>query len=177
MAAPEPPQALPRPVYRVETERLLIRCWEPADGPRLRAALDELDSYLRPWIPWMRHEPQSLDETVARLRGYRASFDLDRDYRYGVFDPTGTELIGETGLYPRVGPGAREIGYWTHSRHAGRGYATEAAAAMVRIAFEIDRVERIEIHCAVGNAPSAVVPRKLGFAHEATLRRRTIDSE
>ena len=171
------PAAEPRrPAYRVETDRLLIRCWEPADGPRLRAALDELDDYLRPWIPWMRHEPQPLERTVARLRGYRASFDLDRDYRYAVFDPAGRDLIGEAGLYPRVGPNAREIGYWIHARHAGRGYAFEAAAAMVRVAFEIDRIDRLEIHCAPQNVASNVIPRKLGFVLEATLARRSFDA-
>jgi RimJ/RimL family protein N-acetyltransferase len=125
----------------------------------------------------MRNEPQTLAGTVARLRGYRAAFDLDQDYRYAVLDRSAGELVGETGLYPRVGPGAREIGYWTHARHTGRGYALEAAAAMVRVAFVIDGVERIEIHCAPENHASTAIPRKLGFTHEATLPRRIEDSE
>lgn len=166
-----------RPAYRLETERLVIRCWAPDDAPRLRVALDELDAHLRPWIPWMRGEPRTLAQTTARLRGYRAQFDLDRDYRYAVLDPSEAELIGETGLYTRAGPGAREIGYWTHARHAGQGYAREASAAMVRVAFDVDGVDRVEIHCAPGNAASASVPRKLGFTHEATLARRIEDSE
>lgn len=165
------------PAYRIRTERLLIRCFDPADAPQLRAAIDELDLYLRPWIPWMRNEPQSLAQTVSRLRNYRASFDLDRDYRYGVFDRSGAELIGETGLYPRIGPGGLEIGYWIHQRHAGRGYAIEAAAAMVRIAFELERATRLEIHCDPDNHASQGIPRRLGFRHEATLARRSTDSE
>jgi RimJ/RimL family protein N-acetyltransferase len=166
-----------RPAYRVETERLVIRCWSPTDGPRLRAALDELDDYLRPWIPWMQYEPLPLEQTVARLRTYRANFDSDRDYRYAVLDPTETELIGENGLYTRVGPGAREIGYWVHSRHAGKGYAVEASAAMVKVAFELDRVQRIEIHCAPENVASTRIPMRLGFQHEATLPRRIVDGD
>jgi RimJ/RimL family protein N-acetyltransferase len=166
-----------RVAYRIVTDRLLIRNWEPADAPRLRTALDELDAYLRPWIPWMRHEPASLAATAARLRAYRGSFDLDRDYRYGVLAPDDTALIGEVGLYPRIGPNAREIGYWMHERHAGRGYGFEAAAAMVRIGFEIDRIDRIEIHCMPENLASAIIPRKLGFRHDATLPNRAIDSE
>lgn len=165
------------PAYRVETRRLVIRCWTPEDAPKLRRAIDELDSHLRPWIPWMRSEPQSLDQTVARLRSYRASFDLDRDYRYAVFDEAEAELIGETGLYTRAGVGAREIGYWTHLRHGGQGFAVEAAAAMVRVAFEVDGVDRLEIHCARENEASARVPLRLGFTHEATLARRIEDTE
>jgi len=165
-----------RPAYRVETERLVIRCWSPEDGPRLRRALDELDGYLRPWIPWMQHEPLPLEQTVARLRAYRANFDSDRDYRYAVLDRGETELIGENGLYTRVGPAAREIGYWIHARHAGQGYAVEASAAMVKVAFEIDRVQRIEIHCAPENVASTRVPIRLGFKHEATLPKRIVDT-
>ena len=36
----------------------------------------------------------------------------------------------------RVGPVAIEIGYWIRSDHAGRGYATEAAAILVEAAGE-----------------------------------------
>jgi hypothetical protein len=38
----------------------------------------------------------------------------------------------------------------------------------------IDHEQRVEIHCEPDNVASASVPRKLGFTHEATLRRRAI---
>lgn len=161
-----------RTTYRIETARLLIRCWEPSDAPRLRALIDASDQHLRPYIPWMEDEPASLAQTAERLREYRARFDRDEDFRYAVFDREGKTLIGETGLYPRVGARALEVGYLTGAGHLGRGYATEAAMAMVRTGFEIARVDRIEIHCDPGNTPSTRIPEKLGFSHEATLRRR-----
>ena len=58
-----------------------------------------------------------------------------------------------------------------------RGYATETAAALTRIGFEIMGLERIEIHCDVRNVRSAAVPAKLGFVHEANLRRRAISAD
>lgn len=82
--------------------------------------------------------------------------------------------MGGTGLHPRVGPGALEIGYWISVRHVGRGYATEAAAALTRVAFEVHGVERMEIRCDPRNEASAAVPRKLGYTHEATLRARVL---
>ncbi|NND45425.1 MAG: GNAT family N-acetyltransferase [Xanthomonadales bacterium] len=163
--------------YRVETERLVLRCWEPADAPALRAALDACDAYLRPWIPFMKDEPRSLAQTTDWLRGHRASFDLGDQFRYGVFDRASGELLGENMLLARVGPGGLEVGYWTHVDQAGRGIASEASSAMIRVGFELMGVDRIEIHCAPGNAASAAVPRKLGFVHEATLRRRVTDTE
>ena len=58
------------------------------------------------------------------------------------------------------------------SYHDGQGLATEVSAALTRVAFEIDQVDRVEIHCEPQNVRSAAVPRKLGYQHEATLARR-----
>jgi RimJ/RimL family protein N-acetyltransferase len=167
-----------RPIaYRIETERLLLRCWAPEDAPVLRAALDESDQHLRPWIPFMKDEPRTLEQTAGWLRGHRANFDLDQNFRYAVFDRENQSLLGENMLLSRVGPGALEIGYWTAKRAVGRGIATEASCAMLRVAFEIAGTGRLEIHCAPENAPSAAIPAKLGFTHEATLKDRASDTE
>ena len=165
-----------RPAYRVETDRVVIRCWSPADAPLVRKALDDSDEHLRPWIPWMKDEPRTLAGTAEWLRGRRADFDLDTDYRYGVFDRDEQTLIGEIDLLRRAGKGAREIGYWINKASEGKGYATEITTAMVKVAFEIDRVDRLEIHCSPVNGASARIPEKLGFTHEATLKRRFQDS-
>jgi RimJ/RimL family protein N-acetyltransferase len=159
------------PAYRVVTPRLVVRCWEPRDAPLLKAAVDVSLDHLRD-MPWARHEPQSLDDKVALLRKFRGQFDLGEDYVYGIFDPHEHAVIGGSGLHRRVGDGAREIGYWVHMAYTGKGYATEAAGALTRVGFEIDRLDRIEIHCGPANAASAAVARKLGYTHEATLRGR-----
>jgi RimJ/RimL family protein N-acetyltransferase len=72
-------------------------------------------------MPWAHHEPESLDDKVQRLRSFRAKFDLDRDYVYGIFDSDEKVVLGGTGLHKRIGEGAREIGYWIHQHHVGRG--------------------------------------------------------
>jgi RimJ/RimL family protein N-acetyltransferase len=163
---------MPGPAYRIHTPRLVIRCWNPADAPLLVAAITESLDHLHPWMPWALQEPESVEAKAKRLRQFRSRFDADQDYFYGILDPDETEVLGGTGLHTRIGEGAREIGYWIHVRHVGRGYATEVAAALTRVAFEVDEVRRVEIHCAPENAPSAAVPRKLGYTHDATLRRR-----
>ncbi|NIM71267.1 MAG: GNAT family N-acetyltransferase [Xanthomonadales bacterium] len=163
--------------YRVETGRLVLRCWAPEDAASLRAQLDASDEHLRPWIPFMADEPRTLAATAAWLREHRASFDLDWGYRYAVFDRSERSLLGENMLLKRVGAHALEIGYWIAVNATGHGYAREASAALVRVAFELLEVRRIEIHCAPGNRPSAAIPERLGFTHEATLRDRVVDTE
>lgn len=165
---------MPGPAYRIQTPRLVIRCWQPADAPLLADAITASLEHLRPWMPWVHAEPEELETKVQRLRGFRAKFDTDQDYVYAIFDPTESKVVGGTGLHPRVGEAALEIGYWISARHAGRGYATEAAAALTRVAFEVNGVERMEIRCDPRNERSAGVPRRLGYTHEATLRARVL---
>lgn len=163
--------------YRVHTERLVLRCWSPEDAPALRRALDDCDAHLRPMIPFMKDEPRSLQQTARWLRGHRAAFDLGQMYRYAVFDAEEQNLVGENMLLARVGPGGLEIGYWTHKDAIGKGFATEASSAMIRVAFEIEKVKRVEIMCAPENKASASIPARLGFTHEATLKKRALDSQ
>ncbi len=164
---------MPVPAYRIVTPQLVLRCYNPADAPLLAAAISESIEHLLPWMPWAADEPEPLQAKIERLRRFRANFDLDRDFVYGIFTPQEKRLLGGTGLHPRIGNNALEIGYWIHKDYIGRGYATETSAALTKVAFEINKVERVEIHCAVENARSAAVPRKLGFRHEATLKDRS----
>ncbi|MCG8416956.1 MAG: GNAT family N-acetyltransferase [Proteobacteria bacterium] len=174
---PEQADSIDRgPAYRIETERLVLRCWSPADAPRLKRAIDDNLDHLWPWLPWIAHEPEELAAKVQRLREFRGKFDLGLDFVFAVFEADETRLVGGCGLHPRLGPGVLEIGYWIHKDTVGRGYATELAAALTRVGFEIHRVGRIEIRCDPENLASAGVPRKLGFHHDGTLRRRLPDA-
>lgn len=164
---------IPGPAYLIRTPRLTIRCWEPRDAPRLKLAIDESIEHLKPWMPWAYNEPEELQKKIDRIRRWRGNFDLDQDFVYGIFDRDEQRVLGGTGLHTRAGVDAREIGYWLHPAWIGRGLVTETGAALTRVAFEIEHVERVEIHCDVENVRSAAVPRRLGFTHEATLRQRS----
>jgi len=165
------------PPYRIHTRRLVVRCWSPADAPLLKAAIDESLAELRPWMPWAKHEPGDLESKVQLLRKWRAAFDLNQDFVYGIFSPDEAQALGSTGLHTRAGEGALEIGYWVRTSQAGRGLATEASAALTKVAFEVHGVDRVQIHCDPANERSTSVARKLGFTHEATLRRRGVTSD
>ena len=128
-------------------------------------------------MPWAHDEPQTVAEKVALIRTFRGRFDLGEDFGYAILDRAESRVLGGSGLHARVGPGAREIGYWIRPDAEGRGYVTEAVAALTRVGFEVDRLERIEIRCDPANTRSAAVPRRLGYEHEATLRRRVDDAD
>jgi RimJ/RimL family protein N-acetyltransferase len=112
------------PPYRVTTKRLVVRCWEPRDAPKLKEAVDASLDHLRPWMPWAADEPQPLAQKVVLLRRFRGQFDLGQDFVYGIFAADESEVVGGSGLHTRAGEGALEIGYWIRASQVGRGLAT-----------------------------------------------------
>lgn len=162
----------PAAPYRIETERLVIRCYEPRDAPLLKEAIDSSVEHLREWMPWAADEPQTIEEKVRLTTYFRSLFDTGENFTYGIFDADETQVLGGTGLHPRVGPGGLEIGYWIRVNATRQGIATESSAALTRVGFEVCEADRIEIRIEPRNQASMGVPRKLGFAEEVTLRRR-----
>jgi len=161
------------PAYRIETERLVVRCYQPSDAPLLAESVTESVEHLKPWMPWAHDEPMPLEKKLEGVKRFRGMFDLNQNYVYGIFNSEETKLLGGTGLHPRIGENELEIGYWIHKDYTNKGLVTESSAALVQVAFEIIHVHRIEIHCDPGNLASASIPCKLGFTHEGTLRQKT----
>jgi RimJ/RimL family protein N-acetyltransferase len=125
---------------------------------------------LLPWMEWAHNEPGPIGAHVDLLRELRAKFDAGQDFACGVFSADESELVGVAGSHTRRGECVREIGYWIRSDCVGQGFATEAAAVLARVAFEVDSVRRVEIRCDPDNLASSRIPWKLGFSREGVLR-------
>jgi len=158
--------------YRIETERLVIRPYDPRDAPLLKDAVERSREHLWPWMPWTPAAPEPLDDVVQRLRSFRAQFDADENWIMGIWARDESRLLGGTGLHPRGGDGSLEIGYWVAADATGQGIATETTAVLTRVGFEVIELDRIDLQIEPANERSAKVARKLGFTHEGTLRRR-----
>lgn len=160
----------PEPAYSIRTERLVLRCFERSDVRSVHTAiLANVDS-LRPWMPWIEHEPLTFAQRAALLRSFRASFDFGDNFVYGVFDRADGRYLGGAGLHPRISSHGLEIGYWIVNDRWGEGLATEAAGALTRVAFDRMEADRVEIRISPRNARSLRVPQKLGYEEEGTLR-------
>jgi RimJ/RimL family protein N-acetyltransferase len=116
----------------------------------------------------------SLDAHAAAVRKYRGSFDQDGDRGYGAFSPETGRMLGEGCLLKRAGLSALEIGYWMRRDATGQGLATEMSAALVKTAFELDKVKRLDLYCSPNNERSAAMARRLGFTLEGRLRDRQL---
>lgn len=159
---------------RIETQRLVIRCWRPQDAARLKEAIDSSLDQLREWVPWALEEPSSVDTLATRLGVMRDRFVAGDDWAYAVFESGESRLVGGAGLHPRGTTDHLEIGYWLRTDASGRGYATETAAALCAAAFAHTAVERLEIHCDIDNARSAAVAQRLGFARDRLFQQEAV---
>lgn len=161
------------PPTHLRSERLLLRRWRADDAARLHPILEVNVEHLKPWIPWTTAEPVPVPELEARLTRFNADFDAGIAFRYAILTLDERTLLGGASLHPRSGdarvPFASadhiEIGYWLRADATGRGYATEAARAMLEVARALPHMDRVLIRCDPRNAPSAAVPARLGFTH------------
>ncbi|WP_445383070.1 GNAT family N-acetyltransferase [Robiginitalea sp. IMCC43444] len=158
--------------YRIETNRLVIRCYAPADAKKLLSAITESLEHLKPWMPWAAQEPSSLKAKRDLLKKFREEFESGIDYTFGIFNKKEDRVLGGTGLHTRLGENEREIGYWIHAEFLNQGLATEAAGALTKVGFEYEKLERIEIHCDPLNVRSRKVPEKLGYTLVKVIRNK-----
>ena len=166
-------QNIQNPAYRIETDRLVVRCYQPTDVQMLAESVAESVDHLKPWMPWAHSEPEPFEAKVDRVKRFRGEFDLGENFVYGIFNREEDRLLGGTGFHTRIGDEQLEIGYWIHKDFINQGLVTESTAGLVKVAFEVIHIHRLEIHCDPRNLASASIPRKLGFTHEGTLRAKT----
>lgn len=118
--------------------------------------------------------PQVSSRWLARLRS--ASGGGPDPWHHGFFlaERARGEIIGTAGFKgPPDGDGMVEIAYGVVPSVEGRGYATEAAGALVQFAAADDRVRLIRAHTLPELNASTRVLRKCGFVHMGEV----IDSE
>jgi RimJ/RimL family protein N-acetyltransferase len=86
---------------------------------------------------------------------------VPRELCWAITDRTARAVLGVVGLRPEGD--AAELGYWLGRRHWGQGIATEAAAAVVRTAFDDLGLARLVAGHFADNPASGRVLGKLGF--------------
>jgi RimJ/RimL family protein N-acetyltransferase len=137
-----------------------LRRVDEADVPALVAVINANLDHLRPWMPWAQ-EAVTRDSQLAWVRDSGLQWEAGVDFAYVVVDEQG--IAGAAGLHARNGPGVLEIGYWLAADRTGRGLATRAAAALVRVAASAAGADRVEIRCDEANVRSAAVAERLRF--------------
>lgn len=151
----------------IRTERLLLRMHRPDDLEPLLAYYSDPDvaRYI-PWQPWSRTDAE---EHLGR-RVERSGLGGPDDVLSLVVEHEG-RVVGDVVLWPADDTHERgEIGWAFHPAVAGQGFATEAARALVDIAFASYGMRRVFAQMDARNVTSARVCERLGMTREAHLR-------
>jgi RimJ/RimL family protein N-acetyltransferase len=169
---PRSPRTL-RPEYPIRTERLLLRPVTVDDADALLAYRSRAD--VCRYVPF---EPMTREQIIERIGGMWARIELTdagQALTLGA-EVAGTgELAGDVILFwhSREHAGG-ELGYVFNPGLSGRGYATEAARATLRLGFEGLGLHRIIARIDERNEASARLARRLGMRQEARLVRNEL---
>src|SRR3954447_12255803 len=132
--------------------------------------------WLEPWEPLA--EPGSLDPVTdpeafrARCGAWERQRHFDAAYGFGLFLSNG-RFAGEVSLGSvQRGPFQMGyIGYWVDEALAGQGYVPEGVVLLMRYAFEVLDLHRLEAAIVPRNEPSRRGAEKLGMRDEGTAVR------
>lgn len=149
-------------IHPLETRRLLIRQFVPDDwGAVLRYASDSAVMAYIPGAP--------LNEEQAHEFAERNASDQPDDLAVLLKDSQ--VLIGQIVFHPWFAPRTYEIGWIFDRAYHGHGYATEAAAVVMRYGFEELHLHRIIATCQPENPASYRVMEKIGMQREGHFRK------
>jgi len=153
--------------FQIETARLILRDVRESDLATLLAQAREPEAQ-RGILSFQANELYNrnyLEKAISEAR-----FSRREHYALAVVQKSGGELIGTCNITQvRSGSIETNIGWHYGSRYWGRGFATEAARALLHIGFEIGKVSEIFADCFADNFASIRVMEKIGMTTRPVL--------
>jgi ribosomal-protein-serine acetyltransferase len=156
-----------------ETERLILRCYEPGDGAWYFSMSQRNREHL---LPFEAQNPalsiHSEADAEILVRELIAQWVGRKSFFLGAFDKTTREFVAQ--IY--VGPvnwelPEFEMGFFVDKDQEGQGYITEAATSTVNFVFEHLKAWRIRMECDDTNERSIKVAERCGFVREGHIRQ------
>src|SRR3954447_10704677 len=148
----------------LRTARLELRAMTAGDVDDIHAYQSRAD--VCRYLPF---EPRNREEVAGKVASHAAALELadDGDHWDLAVEHEG-RLIGDLYFSLKSAASAKaEIGWTLHPDHCGRGYMTEAAAAVLDIAFDELGLHRVSAVLDARNDRSAALCRRLGMRQEA----------
>jgi RimJ/RimL family protein N-acetyltransferase len=149
----------------LETERLIIRPFRESDYADLFEYLSIKETYR-----FEPGEPVSMEEAKEYAKKRSNSVNW---WAATLKNDTRDKLIGHISLFQTEPKVLRtwEIGYIFNPAFQNKGYASEAAYAVIKHVFEKLNAHRIIAHCSPENIPSRKVLEKCGMTREGLQRK------
>jgi len=152
-------------IQPLETQRLLLRGWLPAD-------LDDLYEYAKHHTEgWEPHA--SREVSLLALQKF-----IEEDDTWAIVLKESGKVIGQLRLYPDENRGqfsarnsAKLLNYTLSEAYWGKGYMTEAVTRVVEYAFDEMHIELLTAFHVPHNLRSRRVLEKCGFQYEGTIEQ------
>jgi RimJ/RimL family protein N-acetyltransferase len=153
----------------LETERLVLRHFEPADAGFILRLLNQPS--------FIRHIGDKRVRSLEDARQYLLAGPIDSYERFGyglnrVELKANGEPIGMCGLVRRDTLEDADIGYALLEQYWSKGYALESAEAVLTHARDVLGLRRIVAIVAPGNQSSIRLLEKIGLTFERMIRLR-----
>nr|WP_202034966.1 GNAT family N-acetyltransferase [Streptomyces albus] len=152
------------------TARLVLRSWTPSELAAVATAGDAGQGPFRP-AHWAEDFPAEGDIVIARFLAEHAEGGRNAFGHRLVIERESGLLVGSAGLFRSPAEGTAEIGYGIVPSRRGRGYASEAARALLEHALAWPHVHTVSAEVEVANPASVRVLEKAG------LRRRSVSED
>jgi ribosomal-protein-alanine N-acetyltransferase len=161
---------------RLETERLILRPFEPGDAEDLHVVRSDPSTF--EYLGSAPAPATKLEDTRAQIARLMEYHDKHGFGIAAVVERASGRVIGDCGLQLLEDGPEVEVGYKLGRQYRGRGYATEAARAWLEYGFDTLGLERIVAVAWPDNVASWRVMEKCGmrrvgpgehYGHETVL--------
>jgi RimJ/RimL family protein N-acetyltransferase len=170
--------SLPYSACELRTERLVLRPLTKNDLADLHSSYQKRADVVR----YLRWEVHDHDEPSRNLEKRMAMTELSHDgdglmFAVELPDPDGGHgrVIGDVSVFLKSAKDAQfEVGWVFHPAVHGKGYATEAAQALLCLCFDTLGAHRVFAELDPRNEASARLCGILGMRQEALLKEREL---
>lgn len=152
----------------IETERLILR----------RFNIDDTEAVFKNWaadkeVQYYYREPtyETFDKAKELVENFIDKYSDSNVYRWAVTIKETGECIGQIAYYfVDTDNNCAEIEYCIGQCFQKKGFATEAAKAVIKFGFKKIELHKIAISHMGGNDKSKRVIEKCGFHYDGTMR-------
>jgi RimJ/RimL family protein N-acetyltransferase len=155
----------------LETKRLLLRPFRLEDAPDVQRLCGAREIAAATATIPHPYPDGAAEEWIA---GHAVAYERGESVDFAIEARADGLLVGAIALGFQRAHERAELGYWIGVPYWGRGYATEAAQAVVRYAFEVEGLNRVFAFHWTTNPASGRVLQKVGMTYEGTRRKHSL---
>lgn len=129
---------------------------------------DKNREFLREWLPWL-DQTNNVEDTKEFIKSVVNQAAEDKGLHCTiVYQGKIVGVVGYNTIDKNTMTG--QIGYWLDQDSNGKGIMTKCVREMINVGFELLKLKKVEIRCAVENTHSRAIPERLSLKKEGVIR-------